>query len=293
MRKSACVRISTEKKREKRRENRMKIQRRYFGYNYSYLSDYYEGKHDSSEHIHHFIEISCILEGEIEITVNGVTEFAKMGDVVVIFPFQPHSHHTPEHCKMWISLFSPTWVSEFFPRDTFYIPQKNVFTPSPSTFAYVTEKTPPPYWLPPPKTPKEQTFRRIKALYYALLEDFLQNVTISSSVLNADVLSKVYLYINEHYTESDLTVKKVAVAIGYTPNYISACLSVIPNANFRTILNSARVENAKQLLITTDMKISDIALESGFSSENVFYGIFEKHVGKTPRQYRISKKDHK
>ena len=270
----------------------MKIQTRYFGYNYSYLSDYYEGKHASSEHIHHFIEVLCVLEGEIEVTVSGVTELAKKGDAVIIFPFQPHGYQTPQYCKTWICLISPTWVSDFFPRDTFYVPERNVFTPLPAIFSYITEKSPVAYWLAPQKTPGEAMYRRIKALFYTILEDFLQNVAISSSVLNADVLSKVYLYINEHYQE-DLTVKGVAASIGYTPNYVSSCLSVVPGANFRAILNSARVEHAKKLLVSTDMRIADVALDSGFSSENVFYGIFEKHTGKTPRNYRLSKLNEK
>ena len=98
------------------------------------------------------------------------------------------------------------------------------------------------------------------------------------------------MYIFEHYKEN-ITLKKVAAAIGYTSNYISSCLSVIPKANFRTIINSARVEHAKKLLVSTDMRIVDIALESGFASENVFYGIFEKHTGMTPRKYRLLKKN--
>lgn len=271
----------------------MKIQQRYFGYNFATLSEHHEGKHDYPEHLHHFLEVLCVLDGEIEITVNGVTELAKKGDIAVIFPFQVHSQNTPEYCKIWVGLISPAYVTDLLSWDNFYVPQKNVFTPRPTTFDYIADVLPKQsYWINRPTSISHRRYRRTKAIYYVILEEFFRNVELTSSSINTSVLSAAYMYIDEHYKE-DLSLKTVAAAIGYAPNYVSSCLSGVLGMNFRTILNSARVENAKQLLITTDMKISDIALESGFSSENVFYGIFEKHVGKTPRQYRISKKDHK
>lgn len=270
----------------------MKIQNRYFGYNSSTLSEHHEGKHNYPEHIHQFLEVLCVLEGEIEITVNGVAELAKKGDIAVIFPFQAHSHRTPENCKIWIGMVSPAYVTDILSWDNFYVPQNNVFTPLPSTFAYIEAKLPKQsYWINRPSSISHRRYRKTKAIYYVILEEFFQKVNLTSSSINTGVLSAAYMYINENYKE-DLSLKKVAAAIGYAPNYVSSCLSVLPNMNFRKILNSARLEHAKHLLISTDMKIADVALESGFSSENVFYSVFEKHTGMTPRQYRISKKDH-
>lgn len=267
----------------------MIIQSRYFGYNYGNLSDNREGKHDYPEHIHHFLEVVCVLEGEIEITVNGVTELARAGDIAVVFPFQVHSQHTPEYCKIWIGLISLAYVTDILSWNSHRVPQKNVFTPAPSAFAYVKEMLPPSYWN---RSVSRKRFRHTKALYYVILEEFLRRVDLKTSGINTDALAATYLYVSEHYLENDLTLKKVAAEIGYTPNYISSCLSEIPDVNFRSILNSARVDHAQRLLVSTDMKIADIALESGFSSENVFYSIFEKHVGKTPRQFRMFKKNY-
>ena len=268
----------------------MKIQERYFGNKYAMLSEYHDGKHDYPEHIHHFLEVICVLEGEIEIVVNGITEVAHKGDIAVVPPFQPHSQHTQNYCKIWVGLISPVWVSEFFFGETFYQAEKNVFTPSTETFAYITQKFPPEKWVSRTSSVSRKLFRNVKALYYAILDEYLSNVRITALDANTGAISATYMYVYDHYQEN-ITLKKVAEAIGYTSNYISSCLSVIPNANFRTILNSARVEHAKKLLISTNMKIVDIALDSGFYSENVFYGIFEKHTGMTPRKYRLLKND--
>jgi transcriptional regulator GlxA family with amidase domain len=48
-----------------------------------------------------------------------------------------------------------------------------------------------------------------------------------------------------------------------------------------------RVSHAQRLLITTNQKITDIALESGFGSVAPFYAAFEKFGGgKTPTAFR-------
>lgn len=267
----------------------MQLQENYFGYNHYMLSTRIEGKHERAEHIHHFLELLCVIDGEIEVIVNGKSTMAKKGDMAVISPFQSHGYSAKNYCKIWVSVASIAWVSELLGESVFLCCPQNVFTPSRTTFAYIEEKLPKESLIKREVSITEDFYKRAKALYYAILEEYFSCITANEKKLNTNALSATYKYIYEHYREK-LTLKKVASAIGYTSNYISSCLSVIPNANFRTVLNSARIEHAKKLLVSTDMRVIDIALECGFSSENVFYGIFEKFTRQTPRKYRLSKK---
>ncbi|MEM8829938.1 MAG: AraC family transcriptional regulator [Cyanobacteria bacterium P01_G01_bin.19] len=54
-------------------------------------------------------------------------------------------------------------------------------------------------------------------------------------------------------------------------------------------LNQQRIEYAKQLLKQTDLLITDIALECGFSSHSHFGKTFKQMVGTTPKQYKKSR----
>ena len=113
---------------------------------------------------------------------------------------------------------------------------------------------------------------------------------IASSVgASVHPLSALYSYVYIHFREP-ITLKQTAAAIGYTSTYLSHCISAIPGNNFRNIVNSARIEYAKKLLASTDMKIIDVALESGFTSESLFYTAFEKLMKMTPRNYRLNQK---
>jgi transcriptional regulator GlxA family with amidase domain len=47
-----------------------------------------------------------------------------------------------------------------------------------------------------------------------------------------------------------------------------------------------RVSHAQRLLLTSDAKILEVMLESGFRSASRFYETFAKIAGQSPRAYR-------
>ena len=127
--------------------------------------------------------------------------------------------------------------------------------------------------------------RKLKSLLYLSFCEYTERVPDITSIQRRDVLSSLFLYINEHYTEP-ITLISVAKTLGYNPKYISQCLSSIPDMNFALILNSLRIDRAKQLLANEKMKIIDIAYECGFNSEQSFHRTFLKQVKITPGEYR-------
>ena len=55
-------------------------------------------------------------------------------------------------------------------------------------------------------------------------------------------------------------------------------------------INSLRVARAMELLNSTDMKIVDVAMETGFNNQSYFIGVFSKFVGTTPAKFRKTEK---
>ncbi|MNY73845.1 HTH-type transcriptional activator RhaS [compost metagenome] len=55
---------------------------------------------------------------------------------------------------------------------------------------------------------------------------------------------------------------------------------------FVNYLNHIRMEAAKELLRTTDMKALEIAERVGYSDANYFSFAFRKYVGVSPKEYR-------
>ncbi|MCK9479078.1 MAG: AraC family transcriptional regulator [Firmicutes bacterium] len=53
-------------------------------------------------------------------------------------------------------------------------------------------------------------------------------------------------------------------------------------------INNYRLESSKVLLISTDMKIKEVALSSGFSDELYYSRQFKKHFGTSPSQFKLN-----
>jgi AraC-like DNA-binding protein len=51
-------------------------------------------------------------------------------------------------------------------------------------------------------------------------------------------------------------------------------------------LTERRIEKAKQLLISSDLSITEVCLEIGFESLGSFSTLFHKHTGHPPKLYR-------
>lgn len=92
-------------------------------------------------------------------------------------------------------------------------------------------------------------------------------------------------YVARQYTEP-LTVADISKAVGLHPNY---AMNLFKKAFGMTLLDYLihhRVSHAQRMLITSDEKIVDIALGSGFNSISRFNEAFRRSCGCTPREYR-------
>ena len=90
------------------------------------------------------------------------------------------------------------------------------------------------------------------------------------------------------YAAGPLRVADVAKVVGLHENY---AMSVFRQATGMTIggfLTRCRLHKAQELLLSTKRDVTSIALEVGFNSLSRFYEAFNRQVGQTPRQFRIS-----
>ena len=91
------------------------------------------------------------------------------------------------------------------------------------------------------------------------------------------------------YLNSELTTSDIAKELNMHRNYISACVNSQKGHNFNRLLNSYRIEYAKQLMQQyPDKKINTIANESGFANETSFYRTFKAITGMTPKEWLAS-----
>jgi AraC-like DNA-binding protein len=93
------------------------------------------------------------------------------------------------------------------------------------------------------------------------------------------------------YRTKDLTINDVARKICSNKTYISYVIKSVMKKDFRSYVNSFRLEEAKRLLQNkhpkySAMSIDDILKESGFQSASTFFKLFKETTGTTPDEYR-------
>ncbi|MBJ7379261.1 MAG: helix-turn-helix transcriptional regulator [Polynucleobacter sp.] len=88
----------------------------------------------------------------------------------------------------------------------------------------------------------------------------------------------------------DIGLNDVAEATFLSPNYLSQLLKEKTGLAFVGWLTLKRMERAQELLTMTNNRISSIADEVGFKDEAYFTRRFRQRFGKSPSEYRASKR---
>ena len=93
------------------------------------------------------------------------------------------------------------------------------------------------------------------------------------------------------YLDSDLNMSDVANRLGVHRNDVSMVVNSSKGISFSQLVNGYRVEYAKQqLLLDPTMKMANVAISSGFSSDTSFYRTFKAITGMTPSEWLSQQK---
>ncbi len=100
-------------------------------------------------------------------------------------------------------------------------------------------------------------------------------------------------YIDDHFSDPDLQMNDVAKRFNLSPNHFSAVFSQEIGESFRDYLNNVRLNYAKELLRTTNIKCAEVAYQSGYNDSHYFSTFFKKKTGFTPQQFRDRSRVHR
>ena len=85
---------------------------------------------------------------------------------------------------------------------------------------------------------------------------------------------------------SNLTVKKVALEVNLSPDYLTRLFKKELGVTVITYINQKRIYRSLKLLKTTNLSIEEIGDLIGLSNTSYFYTLFKKEIGISPKQYR-------
>ncbi len=138
-----------------------------------------------------------------------------------------------------------------------------------------------------------KSFKAARHIRHLLAERTDENALIfgvremgDSSVKSSSVINEAKIYMASHFNDPNLMLQDVARAVNMSNSRFSTVFSQQNGQTFTEYLISLRLNKAKELLRETDMKSSQVAMESGYNDSHYFSYIFKKNLGITPSEYR-------
>jgi AraC-like DNA-binding protein len=98
-------------------------------------------------------------------------------------------------------------------------------------------------------------------------------------------IESIAAFLDSHYREH-ISIDDIGAAVGLHPNYAMSIFRRECGLTIWQYLMRRRLAQAQLLLLTSDMPVLAVALESGFGSLPRFYAVFARECGVSPGDYR-------
>lgn len=248
--------------------------------------------HQVRIHFHNAYDLLFVQKSTMRIRINGKVYNGSPGSVFVIGRFEEHElvFRSAEY-ERWYAIIDATRVAQLITERRLLAPLRN----RGANFSHQFELTP--------------FMERFTILFRRLLEEYqnpadyaeLMQMSLITELLillhRADPTSgqvekaisgsvlAVQTYIENHFAEP-VSITALAGKVYMTACHLSHCFKAATGYSPKQYLVLCRIACAKDLLASTDLPVSEVALRSGYSDVNNFIRTFRKESGLTPLRYR-------
>ena len=231
-------------------------------------------------HIHDAVEIVYVLRGSSTVLLENQQLTLSPGDLFISFPHQVHGYENSRDFLGYVVIITTQTIPVFQSLLQQNQPAVPIFHPegdraeqlhSLLEMMWSDRKTTSPTLL--------QGYSQV------LLSKLLTFVPLVPTHQEPGVLQSVLQYIDLHHNEI-LTRDQIAEAVGYSPSYISHVFTEAMGTSLRDYITRLRMNDAKKMLLQTDLPVGQIAMSLGFPSIRSFNRFFLLDTGITPTAYR-------
>lgn len=254
---------------------------------------------DFLAHWHNDLEIVYVFEGSIRMGINSETRILKAGDMAICSSGDIHYYDSKDSSsKIMMVIFNPSLIG--FPGGW----PLNVRLTSPFMEKRIAIR--------------EEEVRinnRLSLILQELMDEYNQKLEYHEQVIigllhewsglilrhvpmdkinpqkdkrritNMKIMQGVLEYLDVNYMHP-ITLADAARQANMSLFYFSRFFKSLSGMSYIAYLSNIRVNQAEQLLLTTDKSILDIALECGFTNIRTFNRVFKQIKQRTPSELR-------
>jgi len=259
-----------------------------------YLNREYE---DYPIHWHTAMEIIMPIEEHYKVVLNKVTYNLNAGDILMIPPGELHELYAPKIGSRIILQFDFSIIGNLKGFSSIYpiLLQPYLLTSNNSPDIYkelelllISIKDE--YITNNPLSEasiysKIIQFFVLTARKYMNTSNLFPDLKISKQKEYIDKFNLIFDYINDNLSE-DITLDKIANIAGFSKFHFSRIFKQFTNLSFYDYLSQQRIKKAENLLLNPKLTITEVAMQSGFTSISTFNRVFKSAKECTPTQFK-------
>ena len=257
---------------------------------------------DQEVHTHDFLEIVYILQGAGVQNVGGREYRVQRGDLLFINYGQTHAFRPEGALTYYNILLKPEFLGEELmdAENAFSLLSLTAFEDfrlsreGMGSFCAFRDRE-----LPEVEAALQGMYRefcRKEAGYRTVLRGYLTVVLAKlfrkmalpesgGEKRQKAIAPELLAYIEEHCCEK-LGLSDLARRCFYNPSYFSRVFREYSGRSLTEFIGEKRMERAKELLLTTDLPVEEIAVRTGYGDRGQFFRQFKSVVGTTPKVFR-------
>lgn len=252
-------------------------------------------------HVHAYLELVYITQGEALHTINGIQSTVRQGDFFIIDYNTAHGYTVLPGTELHLinCLFVPALIDatlkdcqsfETLLNNHLIHFNNSILRTNPANYIFHDDDG------------------LILALFHTMVQEYAQKrhgyiellrcklielliltmrkITDEEAVLCSDAtIAKIIALIERRYAE-DITLTDCSVQFNYSLPHLSQKFKKETGSSFRAFLQKTRIEKSCNLLLNTDNSISAIAEAVGYSDIKTFHSVFKKMLAMPPNAFR-------
>lgn len=231
---------------------------------------------------HPHCELIYVKKGFVDVTIDGASARINEGGISFLFPYITHSYENAPDAIVSVMLFDSRLTA--YEKLLLNNKPKNPFLQGNDSLARMFSRV-----IEMNHSKDKEIAKGAVAYLNAIIAELLPFLSLEkSNSVELDISKKILEYCSEHFCEK-ISIKRLSDELFISQSYVSKVFSNKLCYAFREYINALRIDKAKKMLKTTELKIVDIMLECGFENQSSFNRVFMDIVGESPGEYRKNK----
>lgn len=239
----------------------------------SYLYRQYDENLQFHPHFHDSFELIYVYEGEVSVFIEKEMYTVKKGECLLVLPKQIHSYYTADYSKTFILIFASSFVSKYYKQSLLSCAKTPYFSLKNKEEIISTLQDCDNVYL-------------LKSYLYYIVYLYTNGTMIPRDNKYNTLMQNVLTYIDKNYQQK-ITLKDLAIDLGYDYHYLSGIINEGFGSNFLSYLNEYRINKICEIMMDdSQTPINELAYNAGYTSLRTFNRNFIRYKKMTPQEYR-------